>query len=219
MGVSPSRYYNIVLNRAVCKRAALFSTLKSVDVKTIDGHSIPKESMIPVNKIALMLVIVMSLFLFSSCDKIGHRNESGGIIIGEGQKADERMEQIISAIKANDKEALKSLFSKKALDEIDDLDGEVDSLFNFIQGDITSWERDGWASDESIEYGKKSLMIRFAINVNTDKDKYRFFIIDYSTDTINPDNEGVYMLEVRLAETHNSGSWQDRMRPGISIVE
>jgi len=112
------------------------------------------------------------------------------------------------------------LFSDKVIEESDDFDGEITVLFDFIHGDIVSWEREGWASDESIEHGKKSLMIRFAINVNTDKEGYRFFVIDYNTDTINPDNEGVYMLEVSKSSYDGEwDSWQNRMRAGISIVE
>ena len=163
-------------------------------------------------KLIIWLLLLMGLLLLSSCDK-----GNGGITMSEEKRADARMEQIISAIKEKDKEALKSLFSKKALDEANDFESDVDYLFKFLQGNIDTWERDGIAGSESIDHGKKSLMIRFAINVKTDKDVYRFFVIDYNKDTINPDNEGVYMLEVRLADSPNTGSWQDRMRAGIYI--
>lgn len=163
-------------------------------------------------KLIILLLLLMGLLLLSSCDK-----DNGGITMSEEKSADARMEQIISAIKEKDKEALKSLFSKKALGEANDFENELDNLFEFFQGNINTYARDGWSSGESIEYGKKSLMIRFAINVNTDKDVYRFFVIDYNTDTINHDNEGVYMLEVKLADSPNTGSWQDRMRAGIYI--
>ena len=127
------------------------------------------------------------------------------------------MEQIISAIKDNDKDALKALFSKKALDEDSSFDNELDNLFEFIQGNVDTWTRDGLAGDGDIEYGKKSMMIRFPINVSTDKNNYEFYVIDYYTDTINPDNQGVYMLEVKLKGAPNTGSWQERMRAGIYI--
>jgi hypothetical protein len=91
-------------------------------------------------------------------------------------------------------------------------------LFELIQGEIDSWEKDdGWASDGSIEYGKRSDMFRYGFDLIKDNETYLFFIIDYSTDTINPDNEGVYMLELRLPGSPNTGSWQERMRPGIYI--
>lgn len=138
--------------------------------------------------------------------------------MGEDERADARMEQIVSAIKDKDSEALKSLFSKKALDEADDFDSGADSLFDFIQGDIESWEGNGWASDTSMGGGKSSWMIRFEFDVKTDKDDYHFFVIDYNVDTINPDNQGVYMLE--LIDNYGEKeleSWQDRMRAGIYI--
>jgi hypothetical protein len=68
-------------------------------------------------RIILMLLILVSLLLFSSCG----RNKGS-----EDERADARMEQIVSTIKDKDNEALKSLFSKKALDEADDFVGEVD---------------------------------------------------------------------------------------------
>ena len=158
------------------------------------------------------MLLLMGLLLFSACDR------NGGIFVGEPKRADSRMEQIVSAIKDKNKETLKSLFSKKALDEADDFDGKVDSLFSFIQGDIESWEGSGWASDTSMGGGKKSWMIRFGFDVKTDKGDYHFFVIDYNVDTINPDNQGIYMLELieNYGEVELEG-WQDRMRAGIYI--
>jgi len=143
------------------------------------------------------------------------------VYIGEEKSADARIEQIISAVKNRDKNALKSLFSKKALEEATDLDKEIFYLFSFIQGDIKSWERDGWASSTAMEYGKKSWMIRFGFQIVSDVDEYDFFVIDYNTDTINPDNEGVYMIQLRKLSYEGSwgGSWQERMRAGIYIQE
>jgi hypothetical protein len=110
------------------------------------------------------------------------------------------------------------LFSKKALDEANDFENGVDYLFELLQGDVDTWERAGWSSGEMIEYGKKSLMIRFSFDVKTDKDTYHFFVIDYNTDTINPDNQGVYMLElIKFTDEKDLDSWQDRVRAGIYI--
>lgn len=168
-------------------------------------------------KIILVLLILVSLLLFSSCDEIGGGSEVG-IIVSEEKQADARIEQIISAIKDKDRESLKSLFSKKALDEANDFENDVDYLFELLQGDVDTWERDGWSSGESIENGKKSLMIRFSFDVKTDKDTYHFFVIDYNTDTINPDNQGVYMLElIKFTDEKDLESWQDRMRAGVYI--
>jgi len=166
------------------------------------------------NKIlTVWLFVFIGLVSFSSCDD----NSKGGIFMSDRKLADARMEQMISAIKEKDGEALKALFSKKALEEACDFETDVDYLFEFLQGEIESWERDGASTDESIRSGKRSLMIRFAFDIKTDKNLYECYLIDYSTDSINPDNEGVYMLEVKLADSPNTGPWEERMRAGIYI--
>jgi hypothetical protein len=168
-------------------------------------------------RIVLILLVLVSLLLFGSCDE--NEDVSGKvreIIVSEPKKADARMEQIISAIKEKDREALKSLFSKKVLEEANDFDNGIDYLFDFLQGDIDSWERDGWSSSESIEFGKKSLMIRSGYKVITNEEEYLFFVVDYNEDTINPDNAGVYMLQVTTwVDSDNLGSWQERLCAGI----
>ena len=177
---------------------------------------VKRKSMAPVmKKKSVILFAIIAMALLSSC--VGGRS----VTTSEGQRADARMEQIISAIKVKDRETLKSLFSKKALKEADDFDGGIDYLFDFLQGDIKSWERDGWASSESIKHGKKSLLVRFAFNVHTDIDDYLLFVMDYSMDTIDPKNEGVYTLEItRLADEDTiQRSWQERLRAGIHKLE
>ena len=148
-------------------------------------------------RVLLLSFVLISLLLISSCDKVGIGiNKVGAIFKSDESRADARMEQILTTIKGKDSDALKSLFSKNALAEDNNLDNEINFLFSFIQGDIVSWELNGWPSDESIEYGKKSLMIRFDVIIKTDKDSYDLFVVDYNVDTINPDNEGIYMIEI-----------------------
>ena len=63
-------------------------------------------------------------------------------------------------------------------------------------------------------------MVISIFKVTTGVDVYSLMMIDYPTDTINPDNEGVYMLEI-VKESYD-GEWkavEERMRPGIAIVE
>ena len=163
--------------------------------------------------IVLIIIILANLLMLGSCGIMGGRT----IFDDDGKRADPRMEQIVSAIKNNDKEALKSLFSEKALEEAVDFDTDLEYLFDFIQGDIDSWERDSVSSDGSIRSGRKSLMIRFLIALTTGIDEYHLYVIDYATDTIDSDNQGLYMLEVCLADSPNTGSWQERMRAGLYI--
>jgi len=141
----------------------------------------------------------------------------GPVYVGEERAAKKRIKEILAAIENKDKEAMKALFSKKALAEVNDFDEGVDYLFDFFQGDVQSWEIDAWSSGESIERGKKSIMLRVWYIVTTDKEKYMFFVIDYIKDTMNPDNAGLYTLRVIKAEDEETefGYWQDMVIPGI----
>ncbi len=160
----------------------------------------------------LLSVLLASVsILLSSC----------GLVFNEDAHEADQTKAIISALEDEDSEALRSLFSKKALDEIDDWDSQADALFRFFDGNIISWEaKDGRAGSESDENGKKAVMLRYGFHIRTDADEYDFFLIDYATDTIDPDNEGLYMLE--LHKTSYDGDWagwQERMKAGVSIVE
>lgn len=151
--------------------------------------------------------------MLTSCTSGGGRV----LITSEDKKADERIEQILSAIKDKDREALKALFSKQALDEVKDFDNGTDYLLSFFQGGVKSWKRDKWSSGESTRSGKKSVMIRSWYTVSTDKNEYMFFVIDFTEDTINPNNVGVYTLRVIKAEDKDTQFtyWQDMQIPGI----
>jgi len=137
----------------------------------------------------------------------------------DDEKADVRMEQIMLAIKNNNKELLMSLFSKKALNEAENFENRIDYLFDFLEGNINSWKIDKNEFESTANTGRDgdSIMIRFPIIINTDKDDYLIFVFDYHTDTINPDNEGIYMLQImKLSDRNNDwGEWYERLCAGI----
>jgi hypothetical protein len=166
------------------------------------------------NRKILILLAFVTVLLLCSCSLGGNK-----MLISDDsdKKADARMEQILDTMKNKDKDALKAMFSKKALSEADDFEVQIEYLFGFFQGSLKSWERTGFSSDGSIEHGKKSTMLRSWYTVTTNKDKYRFFVIDYSVDTINPDNAGLYTLRVIKAadEATQFTYWEDMEIAGI----
>lgn len=133
------------------------------------------------------------------------------------KKADARMEEILETLENQDQEALKTMFSKQALDEADDFDNSLDYLFEFFQGNVDSWKQDKISGETSIEYGKKTIMIESWYTVTTDKDVYMFYVIDYTKNTIDPDNAGLYTLRVIKAEDEATEflSPQEMQIPGI----
>ena len=144
-----------------------------------------------IRKITCLLFAAGMVFMLNSCSLGGGRRVS---LSNEYKHVDARMEQIMAAVKDKDGEALKALFSEKALGEAEDIDIGVDYLFNLTKGDIVSWERHGLGSREDIAYGKITQKIQVWYIVSTEEDKYLFFVIDFAEDTINPENEGMYTL-------------------------
>ncbi|MCR6546226.1 DUF5104 domain-containing protein [Dehalobacterium formicoaceticum] len=119
----------------------------------------------------------------------------------DGKNADFRLEQVIETIKSKDKEAIKALFSNKALDEAENFDENADYLFSFIQGDIDSWEELGGPTVfDSNDNGHKKKEVSSYYYVNTDKERYFFLLDDCTVDTDQPDNVGLYLLLVVKAE-------------------
>ena len=160
-----------------------------------------------------VLFVIVVLILLNSCALVGGRMRFGD----EGKKGDARLEQLLEIIKKEDKDGLKALFSKKALKDADNLEGGIDYLFDIFHGSLKTWERTGLSSDGLIDYGKKSIMLRTFYKVTTDEEAYMFFVLDYTTDTIDPDNEGLYAIRVIKAEDRNTQFtyWQDMMIAGI----
>jgi hypothetical protein len=140
-------------------------------------------------------------------------------IQSDEEEADARLEQIIDAIKSKDKDSLKTIFSEQALDEAEDLDGRMDYLFDFIQGNIESWETIvNGTTTESINYGSRVKKSSSWYYVYTDKQKYLIFFLECTIDTDHPENVGVYMLQVIKAEdkeTQFDGGGPDTRCAGI----
>jgi len=133
------------------------------------------------------------------------------------KKADARIEQILEVLANNNKDGLKAMFSEQALSEAKDFDGQKDYLFDFFQGAVESWERTGLTAPMYIENGKKAVELISWYTVTTDKETFRFFVIDYSVDTFNPDNVGLYTLRVikKTDEETQFTYWQDMEIAGI----
>ena len=132
------------------------------------------------------------------------------------KKANLRLEQILENIENKDKETLKSLFSKQALSEAENIEERIIYLFDIFQGTVESWERTGFSSETSSEYGKKSIMLLSWYTIITNEDKYYFFVVDYIKDDFKSNNIGVYMLQVmKYIDSENQPSWQERLCAGI----
>jgi len=166
---------------------------------------------------ALVFFMIVML-LFTGCF-------GGKIMLNtEGPLAEACMEKIVEAISDNDTVALKTIFSKQALVESENIDEDASELYEFIEGDITSWgegEYGGWSSSSSYDHGNTTTMIRGWYTIETSKGAYSIFILFYPEDDTNSDNVGLYtlwMCKVEDKETFFT-YWQDMNIAGIHIPD
>lgn len=155
------------------------------------------------NKFLISCILIFSLLFLSSCSIGGSRTEMLNKDNDE-KKAENVLTHVIDAIKNQDIDALNKIFSKQAVDDADDFDDGVDSLFRFVQGKIISFEKtSGPTVYESNDHGRKKKEVSSYYYVKTDSQKYFFLLKNYPVDTENPDNVGLYMLLVVKAEDKN----------------
>lgn len=186
-------------------------------------------------KIFALIIVLVLMLILTSCSLggsqlkkfFGNDNQEGkffntGSQIGryiedDGQIANERLEQLLEALKNKDKRAVKSMFSKKALSEAEDIDGHLDYLFEFFQGEIQKSEECFPATTKENNYGHIIKKSEWWTYVYTDKEKYVFIVIDFTEDTDHPDNIGLYTLRVIKAEDEDTEFERfDKMEiPGI----
>ena len=135
------------------------------------------------------------------------------------------MDKVVEALQKGDKDALKAMFSKNAIEEAENFDESIDDLFDFFQGDFVSYN--DWGA-LSVEEGKNDdgtgrnwKEISSTYDVVTNKQEYRFAIIkNFVIDTANPDNIGIHSLYVILAENtdRQRAYWGDaKDTPGINF--
>lgn len=159
------------------------------------------------------ILCAASMVALCSCTRLG----APIIYDNAGTKANTRLEQVIQVINSKDKEALRAMFSEQALSEAEDLNGRMDYLFQFVQGNIVSWkEIVAGATDASNNHGHKVEKSTSWYSVKTDKEEYYFYLIEYMEDTDHPENVGLYMLQVlKMKDVENQSDGGDKICAGI----
>ncbi|MCL1837801.1 MAG: DUF5104 domain-containing protein [Propionibacteriaceae bacterium] len=166
-------------------------------------------------KVVQLIGILAGLLILSSCNMVGA--VLGSLVKSDDQIAEDRMEQIVTILKDHDREALKSLFSVKALNEAVDIDSGIDYLFDLISGDIQTWKRGQLTSNKNTgREGEMRRVVSWHV-VNTTLEQYKFILIDYYTDTIDPENVGLFTIFacIESEEDEHYRYWQDIMIAGV----
>ena len=160
------------------------------------------------------ILLVLTILFNVSCI----RRSPFNIFNDDKEIAVNRFEVILSTLENNDTDSLKSMFSINVLKESEMMDENVDYLFSFFQGEIISWEEiGGLVVDQSFRNGNRITELKSFYSIKTNLQTYLVFILEYSEDTANPENIGLYTLRVinEKEKEMQWGFWQDMVQPGI----
>lgn len=160
-------------------------------------------------------ILILLIIICGGCMKIFFKKSDEEIV-------EEKFLNIVKSIQKKDRESLKSMFSKRALSETENFDESLEYIFNLFEGEIINWEIIGGPTiGESNEGNKRTKHFVIIYNVETNKQKYIFLLIDNIIDDYNKDNIGLYTLRIIKAENEDTefGYWQDMELPGIYMPE
>lgn len=144
-----------------------------------------------------------------------------------GGMADKRLLQIVDCLEQKDGDALKNLFSVNALEEATDIDTGIDYLMQFYRGtmindhEINQSEVGERTSGHRGRDGETE-EIKARYIVTTEIDSYFIFFVDKTVDTYNPDEVGLYMIQIFKANDSLEGlfDWAHEIRyAGIYVPD
>ena len=132
------------------------------------------------------------LFSLSGCSSYPHQGwlEDDSL----DKIAEKRCTDIISALENNDKEAIKSMFSKQALEKIENIDKNIIYAIDYYNGNLMSSEK-AISTEENLNGKNKKVTIKADYTITTDMNTYNLFFIEKSN-TENSDEDGLYLFQL-----------------------
>ena len=116
-------------------------------------------------------------------------------------KNKEIITELFSAIEQQDKDAVYDMFSKNTIDSDNEFELKIDELFDFIEGELVSYDDGGGPSEETEFNDEYKWLSRIhSFDVITTKQKYRIAIKEYVIDTADPDNVGICSFYIIKAD-------------------
>lgn len=168
-----------------------------------------------------IILLFISILFLVSCQ---NEDSSQGTVIlddRDNQLADGCIDTFYHAVQNRDIGGIKDIFSKRACADAGNMETQVNELFEFIKGELISWDREESPVVEDVsESGATTKHEMFWFSLRATEDVYSVFFSYYPVDEIDPDNEGIYSMlilrecdEYRLEGAMNEWSTV----PGIQI--
>ena len=173
-------------------------------------------------KIHLMLIIlIVSTLLLASCQEGSNMKSIGFLEDKDNKLADICINNLCDGIKEKDKTVVKKTFSEKACSDAGNIEAHIDELFEFINGEFLSWDREeSPIVEDYAEAGKKAKREMFWFSLRTSEELYSVFLSYYPIENINPNNKGIYSMLIIKDRDENTleGSIDEwSTAPGIKI--
>lgn len=157
-------------------------------------------------KYGIIFIISLSLTITIGCGQTNDEGEEKSNMKNlfedsDQQVSDEIIETVLDGINNEDTDSIKNIFSEKAVSESENFDDNVQSLFDFIDGEVVSYEEsDPPSSFDSSDSDYKIKLIKSYYYMSTNSEKYFILIENYAINTKNIDNQGVKCLIIVKAD-------------------
>ena len=173
-------------------------------------------------RIYLICMIIILSLLLASCSLGGNNSRRNFLMKDDSSVANDKFSELIDAIQTQDINTLKSLFSKNALKEAENLDESIRHLFDYFQGELVSYNNWGGPGVKAeMEYGDYQEVYDATYDFETAQDKYRLWMEIITVDTTDADNVGIRSLYIIRFEDDTRTDFAYRgdgeHTPGINI--
>lgn len=164
--------------------------------------------------------------VFQTGDDTSHTSDSEKELFNRfystnGEQADALFAQIIAAIESQDSETMKAFFAAYVIDTAEDIENDISSLFDFYEGEMTTYKRSGPGSHTSKEGGEYTKEIFASYDVTTTTGVYRIAINFCTAYSENADRVGLTSMYIIKAEDSdmNFAYWGDDVWDTGIVIE
>ena len=147
----------------------------------------------------VITIISCCIIIFSIGGCMNREKYMSDWFTSEQEEADKMMEQIIEACRKQDTQKLKELFSENSRKNIKNIDVKINELFQYLKGDIQTFEGDCASSSDS-DHGKKIIELDGMYNISTSSEKYHMNFYMYSQNDSDSKAVGLYKIEIATEE-------------------
>lgn len=150
-------------------------------------------------RIIFIFCMMLVLSLCGCADRLDYMSKW---FDSEQKISDNMMGQIVDICNNRDIEKFKKLFSENSLKNIQNIDKQISSFFEFIDGDIQKFYGDCASSNEN-DKGNKRIELNGMYHILTSENEYCVNFYMYTKDDKIPSNIGLYKIEIATEEVVN----------------